>query len=103
MPELEPDNALAWRVFAVASSQMRVVGMGTPLGLEFAAIDRAMDVVGIPDPDRPFVFERVRLAGQAYAKQIRDSQESHNRERAVRNKQTVETRAGHEFPPMYDV
>lgn len=99
MPTLDEDNVQAWEVFAICSSQMRVVGMGTPLGLEFAAIDRAMQIVGVHPLDRTHVFEKVRRLGEAYARQINDKAEADRNKRE--GKKT--TKAQVQIPPMYTV
>lgn len=41
--------------------------MGTSLGIEFDAIIIAMDMAGVNHAERRVVFEKVRLAGEAYA------------------------------------
>lgn len=97
MPELWPQNAKAWEVFAVASSQMRVVGMGTPLGLEFDAIDRAMDAVGVHPDDQGWMWHRVRRVGEEYANFLRKRQEA---EHAAKDKNRKTTKSSAQPPQM---
>lgn len=101
MPELWEENLLSWKVFTVAASQMRVVAMGTPLGLEFSAIDRACEYVGVPDTERRTVWNRVRRAGEAYAAQIRKAQDQKRRQEELKSKRTSTSKGGPDLPPMY--
>lgn len=100
MPDLMVANFFAWKVFATCSSQMRVVGMGTPMGIEFPAIDRAMDLVGIPDEDRDETFEKVRMVGEAYAEHVRRRQET-DRSEQERASGRSSTRSAVMMPPMH--
>ena len=101
MPDLWEENLLPWKVFTIAASQMRVVAMGTPLGLEFSAIDRACEFVGIPATEWQTVWNRVRRAGEAYAAQIRKVQDQKQRQEAAKSKRPVSTKGGPDLPPMY--
>ena len=75
MPDLETRNLIPWEVFQFAASQLHVVGMGTPLGLHFSAIDRAMEFFHVHPLERDTVFNRVRRLGEEYAKLLVRRQE----------------------------
>lgn len=73
---------------------MIVVGMGTPLGLEFAAIDRSIEHHEIHPLERREVFEKVRRVGEAYANHLNKRSEA----RTAGKKK--ETKSSFEPPPM---
>lgn len=59
-PEIDPDNAAAWGVFAAASTQWRFAGMnGVPVGLDYNAVEILRRAHGV-DGDVDF-WERVRV------------------------------------------
>lgn len=97
MPELLPENYLAWQVFTVCSSQMLVVGLGSPLGLRFEAIEIAIDHVGVHPDERRGIFEKVRLLGEAYAEQINARIEAER----PKDKNSAPKR-GADLPPMFN-
>lgn len=101
MPDLHEDNAFAWKAFAIACSQLRVVGMGTAVGFEFSAIDRAMESVGVHPVEWDRVWHRVRRAGEAYAKSIRDREAQKERMRSAAKGTRLETKSAPDAPPMH--
>lgn len=94
MPELEPRNELAWQVFNFCQSQMVVAGMGTPLGIAFDAIDRAMHWFRVPRRERRRVFDQVRQLGEMWGRMIAAEQ------RAALPKEQQKVEPGPDLPPM---
>jgi len=100
MPRLLVANETAWRVFALCSSQMRVVGMGTPLGLEFSAIETALQRAGVNPVEEQETFFKVHELGLAYARHLRIKEEARQAADAKKNGQRT-TRVQRQPPPMF--
>lgn len=62
-PPLGVENALAWRLWNNVSSQLRAVGgMDIAiLGLDFTAIEVALNIYRVPLLERPLLFEKIVL------------------------------------------
>lgn len=95
-PILNEDNVVSWNVFSFCSAQMVVAGMGTPLGIEFAAIDRAMEFFDVHPLDQDRVFNRVRILGELHAEILIDKQQ-----RAMPPDQKSKVMPSVEPPPMF--
>lgn len=70
MPALEPRNELAWKAFRFCQSQLVVAGMGSLLGIQFPAIDRALEHFGLRNRrarEYRRVFDQVRVLGELWA------------------------------------
>lgn len=65
--ELWPDNEPAVMVLVQMGTQWRV-GMGGPVGLDYAALPFVMRVSGIPRADWPGIFEDLRVLENAALK-----------------------------------
>lgn len=65
--ELWPENEAAVLAFAQMSTQWRV-GMGGPVGLDYAPLPFVLRMSGIPRGDWSDVFESVRLMENAALK-----------------------------------
>jgi len=60
-PVIHPDNVEAIEIYGVVRNQLRVSGMGTPIDLDFAAVEFIMDLYEVEDKKE--CFEKVhRLA-----------------------------------------
>lgn len=102
MPQLLEANLSAWRVFNVCSSQMRVVGMGTPIGLDIDAIDLAIARAGINEFEERDVFFKVQELGLAYARHLRIKEEARQVNEAKKaGKKIPTTRVQKQPPPMF--
>lgn len=62
--ELWPENEDAFLLFCQMGTQWRV-GMGGPVGLDYAALPVVMDMAGIDAAARPLLFEAVRVMENA--------------------------------------
>ena len=60
MVEVWPENWQALETFSALQTQWRI-GMGGPTGLDYAVLPAVMDLQHIPAPDRPALFDSLRV------------------------------------------
>ncbi len=57
--ELSQANEVAWEVFILMSSQLRVAGMGTVLGVDISTFPAVCDVKEVPAKERRFLLDKI--------------------------------------------
>ena len=56
---LQAENLVTWKVFELMSTQLRVGGMGSIMGIDFAAFPVVCDAMEIPIDERSWLLEQL--------------------------------------------
>lgn len=78
MIDVWPENWVALELFAALQTQWRI-GMGGPTGLDYAALPAVMDLQHIAAPERPEVFESLRVMEAEALRVFAERQKQHGR------------------------
>lgn len=71
---LWPDNVAGWDLFQTVSTQWNI-GLNGVIGLQYAGVQAAMELTGIPRKQRPALFRDVQVCERATLEALAERRE----------------------------